>query len=111
MRRRETSILIDVLSLLLSPFERRGMTRAKATEFYKSREWKELRYAALKKYGARCMCCGTTPGYGARIVVDHIKPVRTHGHLRLAISNLQILCNTCNRGKGSRCSKDWRPRP
>lgn len=100
-------MLSELFDLLLSLFERRKPA-TDASTFYKSKEWKQLRYAALKKYGARCMACGSTPAHGARIVVDHIKPVRTHPQLRLVMSNLQVLCDGCNRGKGFRCQKDWR---
>lgn len=101
---RRASILTDILSLLLFPFERKGMSADEAARFYKSREWAQTRYEAIKRHGRKCMACGATE----RIVVDHIKPVRTHRGLRLTMSNLQILCRACNRGKGSRCTKDWR---
>lgn len=42
------------------------------------------------------------------MVVDHIKPIRKHWHLRLDSNNLQILCDDCNMGKGSRGETDWR---
>lgn len=42
------------------------------------------------------------------VAKNHIKPVRTHPHLRLKLSNLQPLCSSCNRGKGSHCARDWR---
>jgi len=105
MRRKQTSILVELLELLLAPFERYKPTQAEIDAFYKSWEWAELRYQALKKYGSRCMLCGAS-----RVVVDHIKPIRTHWHLRLKFWNLQILCNLCNRAKGSRDRTDWRRR-
>ena len=58
----------------------------------------------IKKYGAMCQCCGATPGMmtvgsaGVRIVVDHIKPISKYWELRLAKSNVQILCDECNMG-------------
>lgn len=76
--------------------------------FLKSHEWKVLRYKALKIYGARCMVCGVTPSMGAVMNVDHIKPRKTHPHLALCLDNLQIVCGSCNEGKGNWDSTDWR---
>jgi 5-methylcytosine-specific restriction endonuclease McrA len=77
-------------------------------DFYTSWEWKRLRYDFIKDRDRRCGCCGTTPTDGVRIVVDHIKPIRKFWHLRLDRANLQILCDDCNMGKGSRDETDWR---
>lgn len=77
-------------------------------EFYRSWEWKQSRYEALRKHGVRCQCCGARREDGVRIVVDHIRPLRRHWNLRLAQTNLQILCDDCNMGKGSRDETDWR---
>lgn len=91
--------------------------RMSVTDFYKSWEWKKARYRALKEYGPVCMLCGmkkgeTGPGASrVRIVVDHIKPLRKHWDLRLELANLQVLCDDCNRGKGSWDETDWRGKP
>ena len=69
--------------------------------FYTSREWRELRYKALNKYGKRCSCCGATPET-AILHVDHIKPRSTHPDLELDIDNLQVLCEDCNLGKSNK---------
>ena len=63
---------------------------------------------ALKKYGARCMCCGATPADGAVMNVDHIKPRKLFPWLALDLTNLQILCGECNHGKGNWNMTDWR---
>lgn len=76
--------------------------------FYESWEWKSARYAALKRHGAKCMLCGATKESGAVICVDHIKPRALHPHLELEQSNLQVLCNDCNMGKGRWDETDWR---
>lgn len=78
---------------------------ANNNHFYASWEWKTARFAALKRWGADCMCCGSRH----RITVDHILPIRTHPELRLDQDNLQILCNECNMGKGSHDTTDFRP--
>lgn len=76
--------------------------------FLQSFEWRQLRMIVLKKFGARCQCCGATPKDGIRIHVDHIQPRRRHPELALTESNLQVLCEVCNHGKGSWDSTDWR---
>jgi hypothetical protein len=79
----------------------------KINTFYKSWEWKRLRYEFLKNSDRRCQCCGATPEDGVRLVVDHVKPIRRFWHLRLDITNLQVLCNDCNMGKGSHDETLW----
>lgn len=76
--------------------------------FLKSYEWRRLRMQAIKRYGARCQCCGATTAHGIMIHVDHIKPRKTHPQLALDINNLQILCEVCNHGKGNWDQTDWR---
>jgi len=76
--------------------------------FYESKEWRQVRYAALKACGAKCLCCGASAADGARLHVDHIKPRYTHTHLSLELSNLQVLCEDCNLGKGAWDDTDWR---
>jgi 5-methylcytosine-specific restriction endonuclease McrA len=48
---------------------------------------------------------------GALIVVDHIRPLRKHWHLRLDPANLQVLCSDCNMGKSNSDVTDWRTTP
>lgn len=76
--------------------------------FYKSWEWKKLRFEILKFYGRRCMCCGAAPEDGKVIVVDHIKPVKKFWALRLDFNNCQVLCNDCNMGKSGDDETDFR---
>lgn len=77
-------------------------------EFLETYEWRKLRMQALKKYGARCMCCGASPATGAVMNVDHIKPRKLFPSLALDINNLQVLCHECNHGKGNWDQTDWR---
>jgi 5-methylcytosine-specific restriction endonuclease McrA len=88
------------------------------TAFYRSYDWKEIRYRVLLKYGRKCMCCGASEGdifayNGDQVVinVDHIKPLRKYWSLRLDFDNLQVLCSDCNHGKGNWDETDFRPRP
>ncbi len=80
--------------------------------FLSTYEWRRVRMMALKKYGARCQCCGASPADGAVMNVDHIKPRRIFPALALDVDNLQILCAPCNHGKGNWDMTDWRePEP
>lgn len=79
------------------------------TAFYASWEWNRLRYQTLLRFGRRCMCCGVTSAEGASLQVDHIKPIHTHWPLRLDPENLQVLCASCNKGKGASFTDDFRP--
>jgi len=78
--------------------------------FYRSPEWRELRYAALKAQGRRCACCGATPNGYVKLHVDHIKPISKYPELALVLSNLQIFCEDCNLGKLNKDEIDWRGR-
>lgn len=84
-------------------------------EFYKSWEWRTLRMEALKEHGRACQCCGAEPGMKTaagepvRICVDHIKPISKYWGLRLEKTNLQVLCDECNMGKGNWDETDFRP--
>ena len=82
--------------------------QAKIEAFYKSFEWRKLRYEILKKYGSRCLACGRGPADGAVIHCDHIKPLRKYWHLRLDPMNIQPLCELCNHGKGNWDETDYR---
>lgn len=103
------------LACLVDPRAFGGPSREQKAEFYASWAWRTLRMKILKRYGAVCMCCGAQPGdTGAsglpvRIVVDHIKPLSVHWHLRLDKNNLQVLCDECNQGKGAWDETDHRP--
>lgn len=77
-------------------------------EFLATFEWRQLRMLVLKKRGARCECCGATPKDGVRMNVDHIKPRKLFPELALTESNLQVLCEVCNHGKGNWDQTDWR---
>jgi len=88
---------------------RKKASKPKRDGFYSTREWRAARYEALVRHGARCQACGATPADGVRINVDHIKPLKTHWDLRLDPENLQVLCGSCNAGKASRDTTDWRP--
>lgn len=79
--------------------------------FYDSREWREVRYEAIKSNNGKCELCGRGKHDGVMLHVDHIKPRSKAPHLALDPSNLQVLCEDCNLGKGNRCDVDWREQP
>ena len=85
-------------------------TRGAAKNFYQTAAWKRARFAAFEHYGRRCMCCGWHPDMGGTnyLVVDHIASRRLRPDLELERSNLQVLCNECNLGKGSYSRTDFR---
>jgi 5-methylcytosine-specific restriction endonuclease McrA len=76
-------------------------------KFYKTPEWRALRYKFIKRHGAKCMACGATPQEGAQIEVDHIRPRSLFPERALDINNLQILCKVCHDGKALQFD-DWR---
>lgn len=79
-----------------------------ADKFYRSPEWRKLRYRILSGRGNICECCGATSKDGVRIHVDHIKPRSVFPELALSESNLQVLCEDCNMGKSNIHEDDWR---
>lgn len=79
-----------------------------SSKFYQTREWRDLRYSALIKYGNRCACCGSAPKHGVMLHVDHIKPRSIYPEYALCIDNLQILCEACNIAKSNTDETKWR---
>lgn len=73
--------------------------------FYKTREWRELRYRVLSAYDKKCMCCNAED---KALHVDHVKPRSKYPELELDFDNLQVLCEDCNLGKSNKYSHDFR---
>lgn len=78
-------------------------------EFYLTRRWRDMRYDVLKENAAkqpdgkpRCELCGMGARAGRPLHCDHIRPRSLFPWLELEKSNLQILCDDCNQGKGSK---------
>lgn len=61
--------------------------------------WARKRWLVLLRDDFRCQICGISAEEGARLEVDH-KISRLHGGTD-DMSNLQVACFTCNRGKSS----------
>lgn len=82
-----------------------------SNDFYRSDEWRRLRYRVLRKFGFKCMACGRDANDGVKIHVDHIKPRSVKPWLELEESNLQVLCEDCNLGKSSTFQDKFRLLP
>jgi len=77
--------------------------------FTSTPEWRKLRFEVLKESNGQCCLCGRSAReHGVVLHVDHIKPKSLWPDLALAKSNLQVLCEDCNMGKGNRDDTDWR---
>lgn len=63
--------------------------------------WPRLRYEILCEQGRRCQLCGAGPDE-RRLEVDHIIPVQIAPGRAADKSNLRVLCDLCNAGKGCR---------
>ena len=108
-RRQPSSTLGELLAIIALPLtwlvrcvsSRRRAEADEIRRFYRSKEWKALRYTQLIKE-PRCKLCGASAATGARMNVDHVRPLHRHWHLRLTPSNLQTLCASCNWGKGGK---------
>ena len=67
----------------------------------RSKMTKKLRLQVLERDNFTCQFCGRSPQKdGVSLEVDHIIPVSRGG--RTELSNLQTLCQDCNRGKSDR---------
>lgn len=84
---------------------RKAASQDKIKAFYQSYDWRKLRFQVLTEDGEKCVLCNRTAKNGAVMHVDHIKPLRYNWALRLSRSNLQVLCDACNHGKGN---IEWR---
>lgn len=74
---------------------------ARSKGFYRSDKWRNLRLIALAARNF-CSACGRNPvDHGVVLHVDHILPRSIYPEHALNISNLQILCEDCNIGKGN----------
>ncbi|HEY41379.1 MAG TPA: HNH endonuclease [Dehalococcoidia bacterium] len=56
-----------------------------------------LRYEIFNRDGFKCQACGRGISDGVKLVIDHRRPVDWGG--TNDISNLETLCEECNRGK------------
>lgn len=59
-----------------------------------------IRYDVLRRDNYKCAICGKGNRDGVKLEVDHIIPVSKGG--KTEMSNLQTLCERCNRGKSNK---------
>lgn len=71
-------------------------------KFYQSAEWIAARKAVIASQGGKCRRCHKSIFDESDLTVDHIKPRSKYPSLQLDLSNLQVLCRSCNSSKGNR---------
>ncbi len=112
-KRKSSKVLIEIYRALSKTHKivlskKKGYVKP-SSEFYRSSQWRKLRYQVLKKFDGCCCLCGRSKReHNIVIHVDHIKPRSKYPELELEESNLQLLCEDCNLGKSNRDSIDWR---
>ncbi len=104
-------VIAWMVRLIIGLFQRRELPDETADSFYRSHKWRRLRVDALEanrqRYGMlACECCGMVDV--GSFHVDHIYPRSTHPDLALEPTNLQVLCDACNIGKGTAYTTNWR---
>jgi 5-methylcytosine-specific restriction endonuclease McrA len=62
--------------------------------------WKQKRFAAIAGKCPFPKCSHTSTDISS-FVIDHIKPLSKHPELAVTLSNLRLLCHSCNLRKGS----------
>lgn len=80
--------------------------RVKAPKYKKIWGRARKRLALVRDYGQKCLCCGDELPL-KELTLDHIVPQSAGGPG--ALTNLQLLCEKCNRRKGAK-EVDYRPR-
>lgn len=103
-----SSLILYLLNVALRPKPcNHHKPRSQAVNFYSSDAWRKLRYRTIQARGRRCEAC-RTDSTDIRYHVDHIKPRSLYPNLALEDSNVQVLCQLCNMGKGDQDQTDWR---
>ena len=73
-----------------------------AKRFYASPEWQHLRQKIINSHKNICKNCGKTITEKNDITIDHILPRSKFPENELEMSNMQILCRSCNSSKGNK---------
>lgn len=87
-------------------------TRESRARFYCSREWQELREAALARDNYECVWCKrqgrVTTDEHSVLEIDHIKELKDYPELALELDNTRTLCKDCHNKRHKRFN--YRPR-
>lgn len=80
-------------------------TEQKDPNFYQSAAWKALRKRVFAAWGRICLRClkNIEP-----MTVDHILPRSKYPELELEFTNMQPLCDPCNKAKSNTDYTDYR---
>ena len=90
------TLLVEMIEALFT--RRRSARPEEIRRFYRSVEWKRVRFEVLTR-SPRCAVCGTSAKDGAGMNVAHIQPLSRRWDLRLKLSNLRTTCASCNWGR------------
>ena len=97
----------EVLASLVKPVSRAAgraehlavLANLPADRFYRTAEWRKVRWDALHAYGRRCCSCGATPEDEARLTATHVVSRLVAPERAFDLSNLRILCADCHIGR------------
>jgi 5-methylcytosine-specific restriction endonuclease McrA len=70
--------------------------------WYKTRDWKHLRWECLSRDGFRCQGCRRLVADTSQLVADHKTPHRGNPELFWTLAGLQTLCKPCHDGAKQR---------
>jgi len=88
------------ISRLAGQAEHHGVLAGLPTDlFFRTKEWRALRWRALHLYGRRCMSCGAVPADEARLTAAHVESRIARPDRAFDIANLRILCADCQVGR------------
>lgn len=73
----------------------RNDTKSKQYNFYRTKQWQELRQQTLDRDHYICQYCGQPNSK----TVDHIVPIEFDQSLMASIDNLAVICRKCHRLK------------
>ena len=96
--REEKFSVEQIKDILLEASKRLSYEDSK--QYQRSLMTASLRYQILHRDHFRCTICGASVADGAKLEVDHIKPISKGG--KTEPNNLRTLCQSCNRGKRDR---------
>jgi 5-methylcytosine-specific restriction endonuclease McrA len=106
---RQQRNLLRKQTRVISIAEKNEYSAENAKDLYNSPEWRRLRVKIIEEQNGECQMCGRShKKHGIIIHVDPIIPLSVDWSKRFDESNLQLLCEDCNLGKGNRYSTDWR---